>query len=221
VSARLLATFCLGICFVSVSSAQSAGSADSELAVYLKSEAGQPSGPVAQMKRDLAALMRTAGYRISWRNPETGAGDDSAFLAVIELNGTCALPAGYADPAVPAVNAISLATTDVTDGQVLPFSSIHCGVLTRSLASLLLKTPAAQRDYFYGRAMARVLAHELYHMLSGSTEHAKSGVARSCFSVEDLVAEHFTFENMTLARMRPRPDTFPSATASGEEATGR
>jgi hypothetical protein len=220
-SARLLATFCLGICFVSVSPAQSAGSADSELVVYLKSEAGQPSGPVAQMKRDLAALMHTAGYHISWRNPETGAGDDSAFLAVVELNGTCALPAGYTYATAPTINAVSLATTDVTDGQVLPFSSIHCTVLSRSLAPLLLKTAAAQRDYLYGRAMARVLAHELYHMLSGSLDHAKSGVARSCFSIEDLVAEHFTFENLTLARMRPKPDTSPSTTASGEESTGR
>jgi hypothetical protein len=221
VFARPLATFCLGIWFVSVSPAQSAGPADPELVVYLRAEANQPSGPVAQMKRDFAGLMRTAGYRVSWRTPETGAGDDAAFLAVAELNGTCAVTAGYAGSDRPATGGISLATTNVTDGQVLPFTSVNCTALTRSLAPALLKTAAAQRDFLFGRAMARVLAHEVYHILTGSTEHARSGVARSCFSTADLLAEQFTFETATLARMHARPESAPASSAAGEEASGR
>ena len=63
-SARLLAAFCLVVGSVSSSPAQSAGSTDSDLVVHLKTEAYQPAAPVAQMKRDLAALMLTAGYRV-------------------------------------------------------------------------------------------------------------------------------------------------------------
>lgn len=219
-SARLLATFCLGIFFVSVSSAQSAGSADSELVVYLKTGTNQPNAPITQMKQDLAALMRTAGYQVSFRTPRTGAGDDASYLAVVQLNGTCALPAGYIGILGPPVNGESLATTNITDGQVLPFSTVNCEALTRSVAPALRTSVAAQRDFLYGRALARVVAHELYHILAGSIDHAKSGVARSCFSQDDLVAERFNFELTTLARMK-RPDPAVTGISLGEEATDR
>jgi hypothetical protein len=221
VSARLLATFCLGMCFVSARPAQSAGDADPELVVYLKTEANQPSSPLAQMKQEVSALMRTAGYRVSWRNPQTGAGDDAAFLAIVELNGICGLPAGYSVAGDPVGGGVSLATSAVSDGQVLPFSSVNCAILTRSVAPVLLKSAGAQRDYLYGRAMARVIAHELYHILTGSTDHARSGVARSCFSSDDLLAERFAFEGTTLARLKTRPEPAGSGLAVSEESTGR
>ena len=44
-----------------------------------------------------------------------------------------------------------------------------------------------------GRAMARVVAHELYHMLTGSTAHARSGIARAEYSRDDLTADEFLF----------------------------
>lgn len=208
-SARLLATFCLVI------GCLSAGSTDSDLVVvYLKTGANQPAAPVTHMKRELAALMKTAGYRVQW-----GEESASSTLAVVELTGICTMPAGYGD--VPAVAGVSLATTNVTDGQVLPFSAVNCAALTRSLAPVLLKDAAAQRDFLYGRAMARVVAHELYHILSGTTEHARSGVARSCFSTEDLVTERFDFEGIVLAQMRRKPDSGSSAGGFTEEGTGR
>ena len=55
--------------------------------------------------------------------------------------------------------------------------------------------------------MARVVAHELYHVLMRTTEHARAGVARSCFSTSDLLTERFEFEGATLARLRRSQDT--------------
>jgi hypothetical protein len=169
--------------------------------VYLKTGANQPAAPVTHMKRELAALMKTAGYRVQW-------GDESAdsVLTVVELNGTCTMPAGF-DAAHGASTGVSLATTNVTDGQVLPFSAVNCAALTRSLAPALLKDAGAQRDFLYGRAMARVVAHELYHILMRTTEHSRSGVARSCFSTDDLLTERFEFESSVLAQMRRKPDS--------------
>lgn len=208
-SARLLATFCL------VVTCLSAGSPDSDLVVvHLKTGANQPAAPVTYMKRELASLMKTAGYRVQW-------GDESAssVLAVVELTGTCSMPAGYSE--APTVTGASLATTNVTDGQVLPFSAVNCAALTRSLAPVLLKDAGAQRDFLYGRAMARVMAHELYHILMRTTEHARSGVARSCFSTEDLVTERFEFEGTVLAQMRRKPDNGSSTGAFTEDGSDR
>ena len=220
-SARLLATLCLVVGCVPVSSAQSAASTDAELVVYLRTGGNQPPAPLAQMKRELISIMHQAGYRVEWRSLDTAraADADAPLLAVLELNGVCGLAAGHADSesAVPA----SLATTTITDGQVLPFSRLNCAALTRTVSGALAKDAGAQRDYFYGRAMARVVAHELYHVLMRTTEHARAGVARSCFSTSDLLTERFEFESATLARLRRSQETAAEISAAGDESTDR
>jgi hypothetical protein len=189
---------------------------DSELVVYLKSDPAQPAAPVTYMKRELTSLMRAAGYRVEW-----GGESNSDFLVVVELNGNCVLPAGYAGRDVPAATSPALASTNVTDGRVLPFASVNCGALTRSLSTVLSKDAAAQRDFYYGRAMARVIAHELYHIVMRTTDHSRNGVSRSCFSTSDLVTERFVFEDAVLAQLRARPQTSPVAVADTEDATDR
>jgi hypothetical protein len=223
VSARLLATLCLAFGCVPVSSAQSAASQDAGLVVYLRTGGNQPAAPLAQMKRELSALMHQAGYRMEWRSLDADHGQDPAdapLLAVLELAGVCGLTPGT--PAVPqsAAASASLATTTVTDGQVLPFSSLNCTALTRSVSPALAQDAGAQRDFLYGRAMARVAAHELYHILMRTTEHARSGIGRSCFNTGDLLSGHFEFEGVTLARLRGRQDTVPDLSA-GDESSGR
>jgi hypothetical protein len=65
-----------------------------------------------------------------------------------------------------------------------------------------MRETVARRDFLYGRAMARVVAHELYHVLLKTADHAHAGIARSCFTAEDLLTEHFEFEGATLAKLR-------------------
>jgi hypothetical protein len=209
VSARLLATLCL---MFGCASAY----ADSELVVYLKADASQPAAPVATMKRELSSLMQAAGYRVRW-----GGESNSDFLIVVELNGTCALPAGYAGRDLPAAPPSAFASTNVTDGRVLPFASVNCAALTRSLSTVLSRDAAAQRDFYYGRAMARVIAHEFYHILMRTTDHSRNGVSRSCFSTGDLVAERFAFEDAVLAQLRVRPQASPVAALDTDDATDR
>jgi hypothetical protein len=173
------------------------------------------------MEREAAALLRSAGYRVSWRNLYTDAREDAPLIAVIELNGICAMPSGWAAVDGSFGGAESLAATSITDGQVLPFGTVNCAALTRSLAPVLPRDGGAHRDLLYGRAMGRVVAHELYHILTRTTEHSRSGVARSCFSTGDLLAERFEFEESALAQLRRKPES-PAANASvGEDGTGR
>ena len=109
----------------------------------------------------------------------------------------------------------------ITDGQVLPFSSLNCAALTNSVSAALAKEAGARRDFLYGRAMAGVVAHEFYHVLMRTTEHGRSGVARSCFSTSDLLTERFEFEGAALARLRHRPDTIADVGAVGDESSDR
>jgi len=197
--ARQLALFSLIFAAASVW----AQSPETTLVVYLGEGADQPAGPVEQMKHELAPLMRSAGYDVEWRNLRGGSREvqSASALIVVELNGTCA-PARLQDPIQ---NSTSLAVTSVADGRVLPFSTVDCTALSRSLSSALSGEVGARRTFLYGRAMARVVAHEFYHVLTGTIDHAVAGVARRCFSVNDLLSERFEFEATTLARLRPEP----------------
>ena len=208
--ARLLATFCLVLgVVVPVSSAQSAGVTDATLVVYLRTGGGQPAAPLAEMKREVASLMSQAGYRMEWRSLDGPRGEegDASMLVVLELNGSCGLAAGYGTPEKPLAANTSLATTSITDRQVMPFSTLNCTALTSSVSASLAQEAGARRDFLYGRAMARVVAHELYHVLMRTAEHSRGGVARSCFSTADLLTERFTFEGATLAGLRNRIET--------------
>ncbi|MEO8598009.1 MAG: hypothetical protein ABI759_32115 [Candidatus Solibacter sp.] len=223
-SARLLATLCLVFGSVPASSAPSAASADATLVVYLKGGNNQPAAPLAEMKREVSVLMGQAGYSVEWRSvgAQTGEESNAEMLAVLELSGNCGLAPGYGAAEAPAVATKSLATTSISDGQVLPFSQLNCTALTRSVSSSLAQTARAQRDFLYGRAMARVVAHELYHVLTRSTEHARAGVARSCFTPADLLTERFEFEGATVARLRTRIEPVAAeVTSFGEEAAVR
>ena len=163
--------------------------------------------------------MRTAGYRVEW-----GGESNSDFLVVVELNGNCSPACGIRRPRDARPNRpAALASTNVTDGRVLPFASVNCAALTRSLSTVLSQDAAAQRDFYYGRALARVIAHELYHILMRTTDHSRNGVSRSCFSTADLVSERFVFEDAVLAQLRPRMPSSPAvaAAADADDATGR
>ena len=201
--------------------AQSASATDAALVVYLRTGGGQPAAPLAEMKREVGSLMGQAGYRVEWRSLDAPRGEesDAAMLAVLELNGSCGLSAGYGAPEKALAVNTSLATTAITDGQVMPFSALNCTALTRSVSASLSQVAGARRDFLYGRAMARVVAHELYHVLMRTAEHARGGVARSCFTTGDLLTERFEFEGATLARLRSRVET--ALEVIGDDAGGR
>jgi hypothetical protein len=219
-SARLLAAFCLFTTLVGGSRAESLGTPDSRLVVYLAAAADQPPAPIAQMKRELGSILRDAGYRVEWltRGSDNTQTPDAPFLVVLQLKGVCALDADH-DAAESVPQAVSLATTAVSDGRVLPFSAVNCAALRRTIAPSVAKQPGAVRDFLFSRAMARVIAHELYHVLAGTTEHAHAGIARSCYSTADLLGERFDFQPVDLARLHPRQET--RGDASGEESSGR
>jgi hypothetical protein len=201
--ARLLATFCLLSGLVAQSPARAESPQDSTLVVYLRTGGHQPAAPLDQMKRELGSLMQQAGFRVEWRSldSEQRENTNAEYLAVLELDGFCGMYSGK--PSAAADNhSSSLATTSVSDGHVLPFSKVNCGVVTRSVAPALMRETVARRDFLYGRAMARVVAHELYHVLLKTADHAHAGIARSCFTAEDLLTEHFEFEGATLAKLR-------------------
>lgn len=190
-SARLLALCCLLILAVSPGRSGGDPSSRPDVVVYLKTTPAQPAAPVEAMKPELNELMRRAGLRVEWRDVGSANRNvEDAVLVVVELRGVCGVagePAGgRADPG-------SLASTAVSGGRVLPFSWLNCDVLNRMVA------PASAG--LYGRAMARVAAHELCHVLAQSREHGRAGLAKAAFSRRELLGDSFDFAEGALARL--------------------
>jgi hypothetical protein len=159
------------------------------------------------MRSELQRLLLPAGIDVVWKSlVDRKAGEHFDLVAVSSFEGSCS---GRETESAPI--AASLADTSIADGHILPFFRIDCRRLIGMLGSKV--EPAV-----LGRALARLAAHEIYHILAQTTEHQKSGVAKGVFSIQDLTATQFELDALSLARMRPPSIMQPSEVASGNTA---
>jgi hypothetical protein len=87
-----------------------------------------------------------------------------------------------------------LGTTAVDSGHVLPFSQVRCDAVRRLLPEVEYAADRRTGDAALGRVLGRVLAHELYHAVLGTTHHASSGLAKGFQSTEELKSDEISFE---------------------------
>jgi hypothetical protein len=162
--------------------------------LYLDFERTPSSAITQSMKAEVERILEPSGLRLDWRMLE-GMRTDENFesVAVIRFHGDCGV---YGQPVrdhseheFP-----SLASTQIVDGHVLPFTDVRCGALARYIAPLVIAPPGPEWDRILGRALGRIVAHELYHVFSGSRSHASDGVARAYHTRRDLVAKEFNFQ---------------------------
>ncbi|MBZ5672698.1 MAG: hypothetical protein LAP61_00470 [Acidobacteriia bacterium] len=218
--ARLLALVCLSSFGIVTCRSEPVTLPNRKVVVYLQADASQPTGPVAAMKRETAALLAEAGYTIEWREHGSSTETDG-FLTVLELRGVCEAPDHSAVPSV--FPGAKLASTAVTDGRILPFSWVNCKTLTQFITPVITDQPDTRREFLYGRAMGRIVAHELYHILSNEPGHDEDGVAKPSFTTRDVLADQFNFNHATLAKFQARPVSAASFDPSdlSEESGGR
>ena len=149
------------------------------------------------MQFELQRLLDPAGIRVIWK--DFGArktGEDFDLVVVGSIAGSCLPGENEPVPPIAAVHSlVSLADTAVSNNHILPFFEVDCSWLRRILGS------KAGRPLM-GRALARVIGHELYHILARTTEHGDTGIAKAIFSAEDLSIAGLDFDMISLARMR-------------------
>src|SRR5580704_5702662 len=126
---------------------------------------------VAAMERETQGILKNAGVHLDWKSREEAQNTSAADLVVVRFNGACELPpAPLYDERGP------LASTYETDGQVQPFSEVSCDRVGAFVRSGLHGGDLKKGDLLLGKALGRVVAHELVHMLTGAKEHAHEGV---------------------------------------------
>ena|SRR5216117_1073480 len=179
------------------------------LALYAEWPRGLDAGSGVIMRAELQRLLAPAGLEVVWKTlADRKAGEDFELVAVSSFEGLCAVDEPASNPAITA----SLADTSISNGHILPFFRVDCDRLIRMLGSQL--EPAV-----LGRALARLVAHELYHIVAQTTDHQERGVAKAAFSIRDLTDARFELDAWSLSRMRPPSIARVSESSSGE--TGR
>ena len=81
----------------------------------------------------------------------------------------------------------TLGLTHVAEGEILPFSELDCDRVRNFVQPKLARKNRLRADQLLGRALGRVLAHELYHMLAKTAAHGLSGIATATLTAEELV----------------------------------
>jgi hypothetical protein len=186
----------------SVGILRAAESARPEIGLFLRFDA--PPGEVflATMEAELARIMRPADLRLRWLLPGD-LNEKRAFARalVFTFHGVCRATPGEAN-GEQITGSVSLADTAGDGASILPYSDINCDRLRGFLSG---EGPAgAGAESRLGFAMARVLAHEMYHVLLETRVHGRTGISRARHTPSALLSRSLRFNDDELTRMRAR-----------------
>jgi len=190
---------------------------EKKLVIFLKSDSVIAPSASTQMKRELGALLQAAAIHVEWRDPSVDqGGSENDYAAVVHLRGSC-------HPTEPdtrfqrsASGPFTLASSAVADGLILPFGDIDCGALNAFIGPSLWRAPDKERQLVYARALARLVAHELYHVIAQAHSHARSGIAEPSFTLAELLSDHFEFTESALTELHPEGGEYSGRNDSGE-----
>jgi hypothetical protein len=175
------------------------------IGIYISFDGPHSDRAVAAMQREVEGLTKASGFRLQWRSLENRSSEDKfSDLMVIKLRGSCnmqGIQLLFSELGPDADSGAALGSTKTSDGQVLPFSELYCDRIRRSIAPLSIGASPEDRESLLGRAMGRVLAHELFHVFANTDKHGHEGVAKTAYSRKDLVADGFTFDAKDAKRM--------------------
>ncbi len=169
------------------------------ISLYVQFQQEPPPAVADALHDELEAIMGPIGMRFEWHSMGVGGGSEvSVELAVVNFKGHC----DAANLVSARSNPGALGWTHVSDGIILPFSDVDCDRIRNFVQRDLLTLAPEDREGTFGRAVARVLAHELYHIFANTARHGTWGVAKAAYTVQELLAHEFQFETRESEALR-------------------
>ena len=170
----------------------------SKLTVVMDYQGSLSQRTLSAMERETEGILKPAGLSLGWRLAADAARESFEDLVVVEFKGPCHVePVPYVyDELGPMAFAYS------SDGNVQPFAQVSCTKVAASVRSAMGGEDLPKADMLLGRALGRVLAHELVHILTGSEVHGRDGVQRAALSGKDLISGALVLGAGDLARLR-------------------
>ena len=170
---------------------------------------------IQAMREETTSLLAYDGLRFEWRTLPMDGHEVWAELAVLTFQGSCEMlpfaTNSHADN--------RLGWTHASDGKILPFAEIDCDAIRAFILPNLYTFPAPTREMVYGRAIGRVVAHELLHIFAGTAHHSDHGVDQPALTRAELVSDRLVLDREGLSMLRARPSGSTIATAQAGEAS--
>ncbi len=180
------------MCLLVSAGASGAGAAGIEeaIGIYAEFSRDPPVLVAAAMREEVDSLLAPLGLAFDWRSLGSASGQE-VFLAVVVIRfwGDC----GGSVLHRFGPQSLRFGSTHVTGEEILPFSDVDCDGVRGAAGRQLLLMGREDRERAFGRALGRVVAHELYHVLTKATHHGLTGIAKPQWSARDLTFEGFRF----------------------------
>jgi hypothetical protein len=174
----------------------------SVLTVILDFKGPFSQASLKEMKRESSLVLQASGVRLDWRMLGEDPYASYRDLVVMTFRGACkyelAAPLSIEDALGP------LAITHSVDGEIQPFGEVNCDRVVNSARNAMLGTEYARADLLIGRALGRVVTHELVHMITRSAEHGTEGVEKSSLSGRQLIAGELPLSAFDIDRLKQR-----------------
>ncbi len=187
-------------CVISVLAFSAAGALrpSSEVTVILDFKGPHSSAATREMQEEASLILKEADVSLSWR-PLSGASDATYNdVAVMTFTGSCDFtpdPPVYDEPG-------PYARASMVNGKVQPFGRVECARVVRSVRDAMAGSMYGSGNQLLGRALGRVVAHELVHMLTRSAQHSRDGVMKASLSGRQLISGSLRLDKEDVLRLR-------------------
>lgn len=152
------------------------------------------------MKSEIQNILAPADLNLAIQPISAAQTQSFRKIVIVRFRGTCE---GRTEPAPQFQNASvfdfpALGRTYISAGHVLPYIQVYCDEV-REFVPLNAKQSVSRT---FGRALGRVVAHELYHALLSTRDHSRTGIARFAQSPRDLTREKLALDARSILRLR-------------------
>ena len=118
------------------------------IGVFIDFDAVPSQRSVDEMKKEAGKIMQTAGYELDWRALSQNRGQERFHdVVVVKFRGKCRLE--FPGTGINTDAPVTLASTLVQDGRVVPFGEVQCDQVRR----ILSYGPAKDRQQALGLAL--------------------------------------------------------------------
>ncbi len=170
----------------------------SVLTVVLDFKGPHSPSSVKEMERESGYILKSSGIQLQWRVLGQDAHGSFNDLVVMSFKGACEY-----EPAPPRYDELGpLAITRTTNGEVQPFGEVDCDRVVSTAESAMSGVDYSRADMLIGRALGRVVAHELVHMMTKSGVHGQEGVEKPALSGKQLIAGVLPLSVFDIDRLR-------------------
>ena len=161
------------------------------IALYTEFQQPPPLAVVDALQDEVSSIMAPTGLRFTWRDQSVAKDVEQwVKIATITFKGRCDAVGLSPHRSTP----VPLGWTYISNGVILPFAEVDCQAISGFIQKELLAMPSEERRATYGRALGRVVAHELYHIFANTPRHSFRGAGKSAFTVRDLLSPKFQFK---------------------------